>query len=363
MDGSTPGSVAQSASPLVARLDDGPVDVVGDVHGEIDALKSLLDVLGYGPDGEHPDGRRLVFVGDLGDRGPDSPSVYASVGRLIDQGVASCVLGNHELNLLRGVRKDGNGWFFADDHDDRAGRYGDYRRASSAEREQIVRMIRGLPLALERADLRVTHAAWDAEAIAAVRAAGDADLLRLYERHELDACEWLETSGFQRQAAAERTVFGHCLRDPAARLPFLEGIAQADLHYQMRNPVRVLTSGVERLAHRPYYLAGQWRMVERVPWWNSYSDPVPVLVGHYWRAPTATLRSAYAQHSQSLFADSQPHDWLGADRRVFCVDFSVGGRYAERRRGAQSSFATRLGALRWPERELVFDDGVASGLS
>ncbi|WP_390630765.1 metallophosphoesterase [Roseiconus lacunae] len=58
---------------LVHNLPDDPLDFVGDVHGEIDALRSLLNHLGYDEEGAHPDDRRRVFVGDLTDRGPDSP--------------------------------------------------------------------------------------------------------------------------------------------------------------------------------------------------------------------------------------------------------------------------------------------------
>ena len=68
---------------FVAPLFDGPLDIVGDVHGEIDALISLLRELGYGDDGKHPDGRRLVFLGDLVDRGPDSPAVLRKVRALV----------------------------------------------------------------------------------------------------------------------------------------------------------------------------------------------------------------------------------------------------------------------------------------
>jgi hypothetical protein len=57
---------------LVQPLFDGPVDIIGDVHGEIDALRSLMRHLGYKDDGFHPENRRLVFVGDLTDRGPTS---------------------------------------------------------------------------------------------------------------------------------------------------------------------------------------------------------------------------------------------------------------------------------------------------
>jgi hypothetical protein len=60
---------------LVQRLFDGPIDLVGDIHGEIAALTILLQHLGYDEDGLHPEKRRLVFLGDLMDRGPDSPAV------------------------------------------------------------------------------------------------------------------------------------------------------------------------------------------------------------------------------------------------------------------------------------------------
>ncbi len=69
---------------LVKPLFDGPLDIVGDVHGEIDALTILLRRLGYSPEGSHPEGRRLAFVGDLVDRGPASPAVVEGVRRLIE---------------------------------------------------------------------------------------------------------------------------------------------------------------------------------------------------------------------------------------------------------------------------------------
>ena len=79
----------------VQPLFDGPLDIVGDVHGEWLALRSLLTHLGYDAHGEHRLGRRLVFVGDLCDRGPDSPAVMEFTQRLVARGVAQCVLGNH----------------------------------------------------------------------------------------------------------------------------------------------------------------------------------------------------------------------------------------------------------------------------
>ncbi|EET42867.1 hypothetical protein NEISICOT_03396 [Neisseria sicca ATCC 29256] len=93
-------------------LPDTPLDIVGDVHGEFAAFQSLLHRLGYRDDGFHPRGRRLVFVGDLCDRGPDSPAMLAWFKQAYEHGWAWMVLGNHELNILADDPKDGSGWFF-----------------------------------------------------------------------------------------------------------------------------------------------------------------------------------------------------------------------------------------------------------
>ncbi len=98
----------------------GPIDVVGDVHGDMPALERLLAHLGYDAAGNHPDSRSLVFVGDLVDRGPDSPSVVRRVKQLVGNCKAQCVLGNHELNLLLNRKKFDNGWFFGTRGNDNA---------------------------------------------------------------------------------------------------------------------------------------------------------------------------------------------------------------------------------------------------
>ncbi|MCX4856234.1 polynucleotide kinase-phosphatase [Streptomyces canus] len=73
----------------------GPFDIVGDIHGCALELESLLGKLGYA-DGVHPDGRTAVFVGDLVDRGPDSPGVLRRVMSMVKSGNGLCVPGNHE---------------------------------------------------------------------------------------------------------------------------------------------------------------------------------------------------------------------------------------------------------------------------
>jgi protein phosphatase len=81
----------------------GPFDIIGDIHGCASELESLLGKLGY-VDGVHPEGRQAVFVGDLVDRGPDSPGVLRRVMAMVKSGNALCVPGNHENKYGRHLR-------------------------------------------------------------------------------------------------------------------------------------------------------------------------------------------------------------------------------------------------------------------
>ncbi|WP_436777114.1 polynucleotide kinase-phosphatase [Yinghuangia sp. YIM S09857] len=91
----------------------GPFDVVGDIHGCRAELEALLGRLGYEVvrddagrpvDAVPPDGRTAVFVGDLVDRGPDTPGVLRLVMGMVRAGHAVCVPGNHENKLLRALK-------------------------------------------------------------------------------------------------------------------------------------------------------------------------------------------------------------------------------------------------------------------
>ncbi|MGK5729538.1 polynucleotide kinase-phosphatase [Streptomyces sp. URMC 124] len=81
----------------------GPFDIIGDIHGCSSELETLLSRLGYA-DGVHPEGRTAVFVGDLVDRGPDSPGVLRRVMGMVASGNALCVPGNHENKLGRWLK-------------------------------------------------------------------------------------------------------------------------------------------------------------------------------------------------------------------------------------------------------------------
>ncbi len=86
-------------------------DIIGDIHGCADELEELLQKLGYQIEiGEEllfgykitpTQGRKVVFVGDLTDRGPDSPRVLRIVMSMVKEKKAFCVRGNHDDKLYR----------------------------------------------------------------------------------------------------------------------------------------------------------------------------------------------------------------------------------------------------------------------
>ncbi|HXC37130.1 MAG TPA: polynucleotide kinase-phosphatase [Candidatus Acidoferrales bacterium] len=87
----------------------GPFDIVGDVHGCFDELVELLKTLGYGVDEsdfklQPPDGRKLVLLGDLVDRGPKISQVLKLAINSVESGAALCVPGNHDMKLMRKLR-------------------------------------------------------------------------------------------------------------------------------------------------------------------------------------------------------------------------------------------------------------------
>lgn len=85
----------------------GPFDIIGDIHGCRDELVALLDRLGYRIEGDTaipPEGRTAIFLGDLVDRGPDTPGVLRLVMGMVAAETAICVPGNHDVKLVRALK-------------------------------------------------------------------------------------------------------------------------------------------------------------------------------------------------------------------------------------------------------------------
>jgi hypothetical protein len=315
---------------LHRRLADGRLALIGDVHGELDALVALMGALGLDPDDPaHAPGLTLVFVGDLIDRGPDSPGVVALVARWVAAGRAQLVLGNHELNLLKGEEKAGNrGWFFGKpdpaEHVRAEGRP-DYpsKQASPEEKSSILAFLAEQPLTLQREDLCVVHAKWDPEAIAAT--AGFANLEEA--NAALD-----DAPGQPTYAVAAR------LAAPEGLVPrWDEDDARAEAEAQNGHPIKRLTSGTERIpeARQLQHVGGRWRQLERERWWDAWDAAEAVVFGHYWRR---------RGDSRAFHAD--PLVGAGKRQNAYCIDFSVGRRYLNR--FDASAAHGDLAALVWP---------------
>lgn len=351
------------------ELQAGPLAVIGDVHGELDALEALLAHVD-----SHGRARGLVFVGDLIDRGPNSPGVLRRVRALIDEGRAQLVLGNHELNLLRMdvEPKADNLWLRGEKRrlGDR-GELPEVRVDSDGERSELLGMLADVPVALEREDLRVVHAAWDDASLEVLMAeSGGLPIVGsgLVERHNASLeriREELAQDGILDAAREDARrirrdfpvdVLGSELHAPEISL----AIQTRELALQNRDPLRLVTSGPEVKAASVFAAGGKWRHTRRARWWHEYEGP-NVVFGHYWRGATRPGEA-------SRFAPPDPFEGepmlgpLGPDRRAHCVDFSVGRRFLERLEGGpKPRFRGRLAALLWPEGQLLFDDGELGG--
>ncbi|MBH25448.1 MAG: hypothetical protein CMH57_13575 [Myxococcales bacterium] len=141
------------------------LDIVGDVHGCMAELEDLMRALGWLKEGllwRHPEGRRLVLVGDLVNRGPESWQVLAFAEAMRDAGRLTFVLGNHDSMLLRTLQGDSQQWYAALSNTIRQlerHQNPDERRASA------IALLEGAPLwasvgDLEEPELVVVHACW-----------------------------------------------------------------------------------------------------------------------------------------------------------------------------------------------------------
>ncbi len=313
---------------LVRELFDGPIDVIGDVHGEIHALHRLRDRLGYDDRGRHPHGRRLVFVGDLGDRGPDSPGVVDWVRALVSAGRAQCVLGNHDFNALwarqGGPMKHELSWLFDEAEPmQHRGRRIQQVLIRGRRSDEVLAFFASLPVVLERGGelpVRVVHASWDAASVEQLR--GEHDVMDVFLRHRQRIDEGQHADPLDHKLA-----------------------------HQNDNPVKRLTSGQEGRSVSPLMIGNEARWEKRVAWWLEYRDAPLCLFGHYWRQALPGEGPEY-----HLF-DGVPRNALVGPGPAMCIDYSAGKRFRERLQpGFDGTYRTSLAALRLPEGILIFDN-------
>ena len=285
-------------------------DIIGDVHGYADRLEALLRQLGYRVTNgayRHPT-RTAVFVGDLIDRHPaDQVRTVRIVRAMVDAGSAQIVLGNHEFNAVAFAteRPDGGHWRQHTEANRRQhGAFLDTVGFGSTLHRELIDWFMTIPLWLDLGDVRIVHACWNAadlDHLAPLVGPGDtltpeliADgstpehqsyiaverILKGPEIH-MDGYSYLDKGGHQRflARACWWNPEARTLRD-AAVIPSGSELVDPDGAPADALPDRPLDDG-------------------SVP---VYHDPVPVVVGHYWREFPLGLEA--------------PH--------VACVDYSAG---------------------------------------
>lgn len=83
-------------------------DIIGDIHNHASALERLLIKLGYvlGKDGWQQAGRKVIFLGDFIDRGPERAKTIEIAQKTVENDHALAVMGNHEFNAIAWATAD-----------------------------------------------------------------------------------------------------------------------------------------------------------------------------------------------------------------------------------------------------------------
>lgn len=259
------------------------LDIIGDIHGQLDMLETLLSALGYErteASWRHPK-RKVLFLGDYIDRGPKVRGTLHLVKNMVDQGEAVALMGNHEFNAIGFHTKDASGRPLREHSpknilqhqatlDDFAGH--------ESELASFVHWMKELPMFLDFGTLRAVHACWCEKSIRSLDGASlkDSDFLLRANTKGTPEFEAVET----------------ILKGPEIAVP--EGITFTDKDGTPRDRFRVTWWGhygdpevLFAIALPPYVTESceliDPEVLKTVP--NYPMGTVPVFFGHYWLAP------------------------------------------------------------------------------
>ena len=148
-------------------------DIIGDVHGMGTALEQLLARLDYQETdagfvykGAGPK-RQAIFLGDILDRGPEIRKSLAIVKKMVDNGNAQMVLGNHEFNALAYHTPIDQGFLRPRNERSEKQIKATLEQFDDAPKlwQEYLQWFKTLPLWLEFEHFRVVHACWDHQMI------------------------------------------------------------------------------------------------------------------------------------------------------------------------------------------------------
>lgn len=281
------------------RMKQQGYDLIGDIHGQHGRLTELLDRLGYRRQGEtwrHPQGRKVVFLGDYIDRGPAIREVLHTVRGMVEGGDALAIMGNHEYNCICALTPDGRGDFLRTAKHNKDGQRATLAqfRDHPEEWNEWQLWMKRLPMFLDLGGFRAVHACWDVKRVSrlAGKSIEDADFLQ--------ACATRGTPEFR---AVENVLKGPELAMPS-------GLVFHDKENTPRKSVRVRWWDIPEKARvsslampEPFEADGDAESLQlrRIPRYGAHEPPV--FFGHYWM-PAAKVKAPLADN-------------------VACLDYSV----------------------------------------
>jgi len=157
-----------------SNINTSMIDFIGDIHGHADKLLSLLNKLGYTKSCgsyRHPE-RKVLFVGDYIDRGPQIRETLQIVKAMVDSGNAIALMGNHEYNAICFHFQESEGGHLRKhlikniiQHYETLKQFQNRQK----EYEEYLDWFKSLPLFYETDAFRAVHACWDYKSIAYLR--------------------------------------------------------------------------------------------------------------------------------------------------------------------------------------------------
>lgn len=257
-------------------------DIIGDIHGQSAKLEDLLATLGYHESCgvfRHPE-RRVLFLGDYIDRGPDVRRVLQIVRAMVEEGEAVALAGNHEVNAVHYHTKGPDGQPLRPHSEEKAAQHAATlaQFANNPEEwKQWLAWFARLPLFFETADFRAIHACWSDKHIEDVRNRNLTDPAFLYAAADKRRAEG---------RAMEILVKGPELAlPPGVTLEDRSGVKRKTMRVRWWN-LRQGPTSYRSLVMPPGSSAPEGDASEEelgeIP--DYPPDAKPVFIGHYWLA-------------------------------------------------------------------------------
>lgn len=151
-------------------------DIIGDIHGNSAKLHRLLFNLGYTKKRNssgytHPE-RKVIFLGDFIDRGPQQLDTVLTAKAMIESGSALAVMGNHEYNAIcYATPNPRHPTDYLRSHLGNTGKKNFQQHSAflnevqhdAVLHDELISFFKTLPLWLEISDIRVVHACWNTQ--------------------------------------------------------------------------------------------------------------------------------------------------------------------------------------------------------